>query len=135
MLSKRRKHINPYLLALASWPTVSYRQPIEARAILVLITCYVIQLETNRLVTRDEICRRARLLENNVSNAMSIAIKAGMAERVDSLGMYNVTDKGEYFIRGLVTSISRIASESKSSRWERADRLFRKSTKFKETKP
>lgn len=87
------------------------------------------------MVTRDEICRRARLLENNVSNAMSIAIKAGMAERVDSLGMYNVTDKGEYFIRGLVTSISRIASESKSSRWERADRLFRKSTKFKETKP
>lgn len=131
MLSKRRKSINPYLMALASWPTVSYRQPVGPQAISMLIVCYVIQLESNRLVARNEICKRTGASPNNVTLLMKMLIDAGMAERVESLGMYNVTESGEYFLRGLVASIARIASESKNSRWERANRHFRKSTRWK----
>lgn len=133
MLSKRRKTINPFLLAVASWPLLSMRRALSHGALLCLIQAYIIQGELNRMVTIGDIHRRLPLAPTSISRFMGQAINIGMAERVGSIGMYNVTEAGEYFLRGLCSEFAKIVNQSRESRWEKpsSNRLFRKSTRWK----
>lgn len=139
MISPRRKRINPFILALATWPRLVAGQPFSPKEIQMLIATYVLQMEKNFFPTIYEIMERTCYAKRDSANfIMNGLIKNGMVELVQGIG-YNVTVKGEYYVRGLATSISRMAGDSPRSRWTRPGiveseykrQYMRKSTKIK----
>jgi hypothetical protein len=119
MISSRRKKINPLLLAVASWPAVVKHQPFTRMEIESLVHTYILQTESNKFPSiRDVMARMSVVSRKTTGYHMTALVHEDLLELVPPGGMYNVTVKGEYFIRGIVTSISRIVNESKVSRWD-----------------
>lgn len=140
MISPRRKRINPFILALATWPRLVAGQPFTPKEIQMLITVYVLQTELNFFPTIYQVMERMCYSKRDSANyIMAALVKNGMTEIVPGIG-YNVTVKGEYFVRGLATSISRMTGDSPRSRWSRPGvikseykrKYMRASTKIKQ---
>lgn len=135
MISSRRRSINPLLLAVAAWPRTLRGQPFTRAEIECLVCVYVAQMESNTFPTiRLVMDRLGYSIRNTAGVHMTRLVENGLLEIVPG-DMYNVTAAGEYYIRGLVTTLSRIANSSKLSRWESSSksplrsRYKRKSTR------
>lgn len=117
MISFRQRAVPDTLRALAAWDSVVRDSELTERQWFILLNTYCLQQDTNELPSLKSLmdrfgCSKAHAL----FEAVELSNK-GMVEKHG--GLLNVTQAGEYAIRGLQTKIMRIIKDSKLSRWRR----------------
>lgn len=119
MISTRKRNTMRNTIAYAFYNQIQKESGLGAPQFAILLAIHAIQQKTNHFVVLDQI--RVFIPTYSKESIKHEVVELKALGLIDSagIGLVNVTDKGEYFIRGTEIAITRVVNETKLSRWER----------------
>lgn len=124
MISYRRRNPADVLRVLSVMYLALRGHQLTEREIQTLALIHVIQQDTNTFPHVHELAQKLGGSEHVIRAYMRPLLEFKYIERV--VYGYNVTERGEYVLRGLVTIISRMTNQQKFSRWNRPPHGYRR---------
>lgn len=117
MISYRKRQPPDVIRVIAAWPSAIRGHELSDREMQTLCVLHVLQQDKNNFPSTREVANIMGVIEIVSGGVLRKLAANGYVERV---GGINVTEKGEYAVRGLSVILSRIINGQKLSRWKPA---------------